>query len=282
MIELQDVQKNYNNFQLHLSMEIPDGKITGLVGKNGAGKSTVIKLILGLTKPEEGKVSVLGTTADKLTALDKQKIGVSMAEAGFSKQFRLVDVKQILAKLYTDFNKTEFEKKCQELGLPENKKLRDYSTGMRAKLRAVIAMSHSAKLLIMDEPTAGLDVEARNGILDMLREYVAQDEERTVLITSHIASDLENLCDDIYLIQEGKLLLHEETDAIVEKYGILKADEKQYAALEKDFILKTQKESYGYACLTNEKQYYQENYPQLVIEKGGIDEIILMMTGGYR
>ena len=137
-------------------------------------------------------------------------------------------------------------------------------------------------VLILDEPTAGLDVEARNEILDLLRDYAAEDENRTILITSHIASDLEHLCDDIYLIHGGKQLLHEETDVILEQYGLIKADEAQYAALDKEYLLGSRKEPYGYACLTNDRKYYEENVPGLVVERAGIDEVILMMTGGKR
>lgn len=134
----------------------------------------------------------------------------------------------------------------------------------------------------IDEPTAGLDVEARNHILDMLRTYMAEDEERSILITSHIASDLEHLCDDIYLIHDGMLILHEETDVILEQYGVLKVSEEQFDNLDQEYLLKKQKTSYGYACFTNHKDYYQENCPGITVENGNIDELILMMTGGYQ
>lgn len=282
MILMQDVQKKYGNFQFQLSMEIPDGRITGLVGKNGAGKSTAIKLILGLVKPDSGTVSVLGTDADKLSVSDKQKIGVCLAESGFSPHLRIGDAERILEKMYPDFDEKLFEQKCYDFMLSKDKKIGELSTGMKAKLRTLTAITHKAKLLILDEPTAGLDVEARNEILDMLREYVAQDEERTILITSHISSDLETLCDDIYLIHDGEMILHEDTDVIMEQYGILKVDEQQYEKLDKQCILRSLKENYGYACFTSDRKYYQENYPQIVVENGGIDELILMMTGGYR
>lgn len=173
-----------------------------------------------------------------------------------------------------------FDQKCDVLKLPRKKKLKEFSTGMKAKLRVLTAISHKADLLILDEPTAGLDVEARNEILDLLREYMAQDEKRTILITSHISTDLESLCDDIYLIHDGKIILHEDTDVILEQYGILKVDEEQYRTLDKTAVIKAQKETYGYACFTNDRRFYQENYPQIVVEHGGIDELILMMTGG--
>ncbi|NLM47520.1 MAG: ABC transporter ATP-binding protein [Epulopiscium sp.] len=282
MISLRNVVKTYNDFQLNISMEIPKGRITGLVGKNGAGKSTTIKLILGLVKPDSGEARVFGTESCKLTVKEKEQIGVCLAETGFSNQLNISDIECILAKMYPEFEKTYFQRKCEELKLPKDKIIKDFSTGMKAKLRVLVAMTHKAKLLIMDEPTAGLDIEARNEILDMLRNYLEEDEERTILISSHISSDLENLCDDIYLIHDGKIILHEDTDVILDQYGILKVNEAQYATLDQTYILKSQKEHYGYACFTNEKKYYQEKYPDIVIEKGGIDELILMMTGGYR
>ena len=133
----------------------------------------------------------------------------------------------------------------------------------------------------IDEPTSGLDIEARTEILDLLRDYLIEDENRSILITSHISSDLETLCDDIYLVHNGKLMLHEKIDVILEQYGILKVTKEQYETLDKEAILKTQKEAYGYACLTNDTNYYLENYPQIAVENGRIDALILMMTGGY-
>lgn len=282
MIIMQDVRKKYGDYEFRMSMEIPHGRITGLVGKNGAGKSTAIKLMLGLAKPDSGSISVLGSEGRELSPAVKQKIGVSLAESGFSTQLTVEDVKHILSKMYPAFEQNLFEKQCGSLKLPTNKKIKEFSTGMKAKLRVLTAITHKAELLILDEPTAGLDVEARNEILDLLRGYVAEDEKRTILITSHIATDLESLCDDIYLIHDGKLILHEDTDVILEQYGILKVDEVQYKTLDQRAILKVQKENYGYACFTNDRQFYQENYPQIAVEKGGIDELILMMTGGYR
>lgn len=279
---MQDVRKKYGDYEFRMSMEIPHGRITGLVGKNGAGKSTAIKLILGLTKPDSGSISVLGSEGRELSPADKQKIGVSLAESGFSTQLTVEDVKHILSKMYPAFEQNLFEKQCGSLKLPTNKKIKEFSTGMKAKLRVLTAITHKAELLILDEPTAGLDVEARNEILDLLREYVAENEKRTILISSHIATDLESLCDDIYLIHDGKLILHEDTDVILAQYGVLKVNEEQYTTLDQRAILKVQKENYGYACFTNDRQFYQENYPQTAVENSGIDELILMMTGGYR
>lgn len=282
MIIMHDVGKKYMDFQLHMSMEIPEGRITGLVGKNGAGKSTAIRLLLGLARQDSGSIKILGKDTEKMTPYDKQKLGVSLAESGFSGQFDLGDVEHILSKMYTEFDREFFRRKCQELKISPKKRIRTFSTGMKAKLKVLTAISHNAKLLILDEPTAGLDVEAWNEILDMLRNYLVNDEERTILITSHIASDLETLCDDIYLIHDGRIIVHEETDTLMEEYGILKVSNGQYEALDKEYLIKSQKVNYGYACFTANKKFYQENYPGIVVENGGIDELILMMTGGYQ
>lgn len=282
MIKMQNVRKKYGDFEFDMSMEIPEGRITGLVGKNGAGKSTAIKLMLGLTKPDSGNISVLGSDGKELTPAVKQKIGVSLAESGFSSQLSIEDMKQILSKMYREFDRQLFTKQCEKMKLPKKKKMKDFSTGMKAKLKVLTALTHNADLLILDEPTAGLDIEARNEILDLLREYVTHNEKSSILITSHIATDLESLCDDIYLIHDGKLIIHEDTDVILEQYGVLKVSEEQYEKLDQKAILKSRRESYGYACFTSDRKFYQENYPGIVVEKGGIDELILMMTGGYR
>lgn len=282
MIKMQNVRKKYGDFEFDMSMEIPEGRITGLVGKNGAGKSTAIKLILGLTKPDSGNISVLGSDGKELTPAVKQKIGVSLAESGFSSQLSIEDMKQILSKMYREFDRQLFTKQCEKMKLPKKKKMKDFSTGMKAKLKVLTALTHNADLLILDEPTAGLDIEARNEILDLLREYVTHNEKSSILITSHIATDLESLCDDIYLIHDGKMIIHEDTDVILEQYGVLKVSEEQYEKLDQKAILKSRRESYGYACFTSDRKFYQENYPGIVVEKGGIDELILMMTGGYR
>ena len=280
MISVKNITKHYDDFSLNITFDIPKGCITGLVGKNGAGKSTAIKTILGLVCPDSGSVTVLGKTPMGLSNADKQKIGVALSDSGFSGYLTVGDVSKIMDKMYDDFDKVEFSRSCREYGLPENKMIQKFSTGMKAKLRVLVALSHKAELLIMDEPTAGMDVEARNEILDIIRGYLEENEECAVLITSHIATDLEGICDDIYLIHNGKIILHEDTDVVLSDYGVLKVDEDKFSGLDREAILSFRKESYGYRCLTNQKQYYIENYPGMVIENCGIDDIILLMTGG--
>lgn len=280
MIAVKNLKKKYADFSLDLSFEIPEGRITGLVGKNGAGKSTTIKLILGLVSPDEGEATVMGFNSTSLSAEVKERFGVSLAESGFSPYLRISDIIRILKRSYLSFDLDRFKNECNRMHLPMNKPLKEFSTGMKAKLRVLVAMTHDARILIMDEPTAGLDVEARNEVLDMIRGYMEEDEKRTVLITSHISSDLESVCDDIFLIDGGRIILHEDTHVFLGEYGILKVDEDAYSNLDKDYLLKAISTSYGYSCLTNQKQYYLDNYPGIVIENAKLDELILMMTGG--
>lgn len=280
MVEITNLVKRYGDFCLDISMEIPEGTITGVIGKNGAGKSTTIKSILGLVTPDSGTVKVFGKDTKSLTAEEKSEMGVALSDSGFSMYLTANDVTSILKKMYKNFDENSFAQKCRQQGLPMNKQIKEFSTGMKAKLRVLVAISHRAKLLILDEPTAGLDVEARNEILDMLRAYMTEDEKRSILISSHISSDLEGLCDDIYMIHEGKIILHEDIDVIMDQYAIIKVDEKMFDQIDKTYLLKVKKVTYGYECLTNQKQYYAENYPGVVIENGNVDELILMMTGG--
>lgn len=273
---LEGVKKKYKRFELDMSMQVETGCVTGLIGRNGAGKSTTFKAILGLIRTDEGRITIDEKEANKLTAKDKEDIGVVLAESGFCGYMTVKDVVAIMAAMYSKFNKAEFVEKCEHFSIPMNQKIKEFSTGMKAKLKILVAMSHEAKLLVLDEPTAGLDVVARDEILDMLREYM-EKEGNSILISSHISTDLEGLCDDIYLIDEGKILLHEETGALIDEYGVLKVTEEQYAKLEKEYILSSKKDSYGYNCLTRHKQYFMENYPDIVVEKGSIDKVISLM-----
>jgi ABC-2 type transport system ATP-binding protein len=281
MVKVNNLVKNYGDFKLEVSLEIPDGAVTGIIGKNGAGKSTTIKAILGLIEPDGGSITIGGKEVSTLTLADKEKLGVVLSDAGFSNYITLKDVICILREMYPTFDESFFRKQCELQKLPLNKKLKDFSTGMRAKSRVLVAISHKANLLVMDEPTSGLDVGARNEVLDLLRDYLAANDECSILLTSHISSDLEGLCDDIYMINDGKVILHEDTDAILGRYGILKADEEAYEKLDKNYILSSKKTGFGYSCITNERQYYLDNYPGIVVENGNIDDLILLMTGGH-
>ncbi len=277
MIRLNNVIKQYDNFRMECSIHVPVGRITGLIGRNGAGKSTAFKAALGLIRADGGSIEIFGKNVSQLTQSDREQIGVVLSDSGFCSYLTIRDFIPVLDTMYADFSKEKFTADCERMGLPLKKKIKEFSTGMKRKLQILAALSHNAKVLILDEPTAGLDVVARDELLGLLREY-AENGERSIVISSHISSDLEGICDDVYLIDDGKIVLHEDTDVLLSAYGVLKVTEEQFRNLDKSYLLETKKESFGYSCLTRRKQFYQDNYPSVVVERGSIDEVITMMT----
>ena len=279
MLKMENVRKNYRDFELNCSMEVQKGCITGLIGPNGAGKSTAFKAALNLIRTDGGRIMIMNKPATELTAKDREAIGVVLADSGFSGYLSIEDLLPMLRSMYSQFEEVWFLEKCKEFQLPLKKQIKEFSTGMKRKLQVLAALSHNARLLILDEPTAGMDVIARDAILNLLREYMEQND-RTILISSHISSDLEGFCDDLYMIDGGNIVLHEETDVLLSEYGVLKVTQQQFEKLDQSYILRHKKEEFGYTCLTNQKQFYSENYPEIVIEKGTIDELIMMMIRG--
>ena len=279
LLSLKNLQKNYPGFSLDVSMEVEEGQITGLIGANGAGKSTTFKVILGLVHPDAGEIRLFNKDMEQISQKEKADIGATLSDSGFSNCLTVKQIVHILTETYEKFDREMFEKRCSLFSIPMDKKLKEFSTGMKAKLKVLIATSFDARLLVLDEPTAGLDVIARDSILELLREYM-ETEGRSILISSHISSDLESLCDDIYMIDDGKFVFHETTDCLLDQYGLLKLTDKQFNQVDPSYFIKTRKENYGYAVLTNQKQFYQENYPEIIIEKNNFDTLFSMMLRG--
>ena len=288
MIEISNIKKNYQNFRLECSLNIAPGRITGIIGANGAGKSTLFKAILGLINLDEGQIKIFGKDSRKLDVHDKEKLGVVLAESGFSEYLKVKALVPILKNMYPDFDKDMFLNKCNNFNIPLNKMIKDLSTGTKAKLKVIVAISHNAEILILDEPTTGVDPLSRAQFWDLIDSRTYMEEEmRTVIISSHISSDLENLCDDIYMINDGKIILHEDMYKLLDLYGVIKANEEQYENLKSDtnyknIILCCEKEKYGYKCITNDRKYIVDNYPEIVIEKGNIDELIMVLVKGEK
>lgn len=280
LVEMKHVKKHYRDFSLDCSLQLKEGCITGLIGANGAGKSTAFKAILGLIRPEEGEITILGEKGGNLTGKTKGEIGVVLPESTFSRYLKVKQIIPIMKELYSRFDREYFLEQCRRFSIPEDKILKEFSTGMLAKLKILLALSYHPKILILDEPTSGLDVLTRDELLTVLREYMEESEERGILISSHISSDLEGLCDDMYMIDQGKIVMYEETDVLLDEYGILKVSADEYRELDKSFLLKRKKENFGYSCLTKEKYYYMENYPSAVVEKCSLDEVISIMVKG--
>jgi ABC-2 type transport system ATP-binding protein len=278
MIEFDRFTKQYRDFHLDISMEIPDNRVVGIIGRNGCGKSTTIKAILGLVKPTSGSVKVFGREARELTPRDKERIGAALSDSMFSSLLSVEDVRAILKAMYRNFDEPFFREMCGRLNLPLRKRLKDFSTGMKAKVRILAAISHQADLLILDEPTAGLDVEARNEIISFLKEY-ACDNSRTILITSHISADLEGLCDEFHLFSEGRVLLHETAGNIGKRYGTVQIPFEMFETIDKTCISGYRKETFGYACITNNREHFEERYPEIKVKPAGIDDFIALIGG---
>ena len=220
-LEIRNLTRHFGDFTLDsLNLTLPGGCILGLIGENGAGKSTTIRLILGMLRPDGGTVTILGRDNRDNLALTKQDIGVVLDEVGIPECMTPKQVGIVMADVFTRWNVKTYEGLLERFSLPENKKFKDFSRGMKMKLGLAVALSHEAKLLILDEATSGLDPVVRDEVVSILSEFT-RDESHSILISSHIVSDLEKLCDYVAFLHKGKLLLCEEKDMLLSEYGIL-------------------------------------------------------------
>lgn len=278
LVKMECAKISYPGFDFDLNLKLKPGTITGLLGVNGSGKTTAFRLICGLEKADSGNISTLGFDAFALPVSAKQKMGVVFADSGFPECFCSRNVKAVLKAYFPSFDAAFFDQKCREMKLSETKEIRDMSTGQKTKFKLICALSHHPDLLILDEPTVGLDILVRTEILGWLQDFMEQPG-RSILISSHIASDLESLCDDFYLISQGKNVLHETTDKLLDEYGILKLDDDQKRHTDLRGVIAEQKTSQGWQLLVQDRNYYLENYPELIVEKGNIDDLLRLVEG---
>lgn len=223
-IEIKGLSKHYREFSLDdLNLSLPSGCIMGLVGENGAGKSTTIRMILGLTRPDSGSITVFG---QELTQRMKEDIGVVLDEPGYPSCMTADQIGRMLAGIYRGWEQRTFDGYLTRLRIPANKPFREFSKGMKMKLCLAAAMSHGAKLLILDEATSGLDPVVRDELLDIFNEFT-RDEGCSVLISSHIVSDLEKICDYIAFLHRGKLMLCREKDELLNEYAFVQASAEE-------------------------------------------------------
>lgn len=247
-LELSHVGKQLGKFELKdISLTLPDGCIMGLIGENGAGKSTTIKTVLGLMRMDSGEIRVLGKPVAELDSV-KEQIGVVMDECYFHEVLTATDVSAVLKNVYRAWDAVQFAALCQKFSLPSRQKIKEYSRGMKMKLSIAVALSHGARLLILDEATSGLDPVVRDEVLDTFLEFI-QDEGHSVLISSHIISDLEKICDYITFIHKGKILMSEPKDELLERYGILKCTEAELAALDAAAVHAVRRSHFGVEAL---------------------------------
>ena len=244
-IEIKDLCKHYPGFSLdHVNLTLPCGCIMGLVGENGAGKSTTIRLILDMIARDSGTITLLGKDNRENIRLLKEDIGVVLDEVGIPACLNPKQVGKIMANTFRNWEQAVYDSLLEKLAVPPEKPFKDFSKGMKMKLGIAIALSHRPKLLILDEATSGLDPVVRDEVLDLFSEFT-REESHAVLISSHIVSDLEKICDYIAFLHRGKLLLCEEKDALKEKYGILRCSKDQLSALPPEAVIGRKETAYG-------------------------------------
>ncbi len=247
-IEITNLNKHYKGFSLkNLSLSLPQGCIMGLIGKNGAGKTTIIKSILGIIKPDSGQITVNGYG---MSADIKNDIGVVLDEVGIPGQFNTKDVNKIMKNTFRNWREDKYNDYIRRFELPEKKSFSQYSKGMKMKLGIAAALSHGAKTLILDEPTSGLDPVARDEIIDMLNDFTRNDEH-SILISSHIISDLEKICDYIAFLHKGRLIICDEKDVLLEKYGFINISQQQFSSLDKAVIKGKKSGKWGIEALVD-------------------------------
>ena len=246
-LNIQNLTKTYPGFALdNVSLTIPGGCVLGLIGENGAGKSTLIKSVLGMIRPDSGTVTILGN--DKHTPLVMEDVGVVLDEVGIPSCLTTAQVGRVMAASFRNWDQAQYERYLKALALPEKKAFKDFSKGMKMKLGIAVALSHHARLLILDEATSGLDPVVRDEVLELLRHFVAQ-EDHAILMSSHIVSDLEKLCDYIAFVHKGKLLLVEEKDRLLEEYGLFLGSREDVDALPETAVRARRASPYGAEAL---------------------------------
>ena len=269
-IELKDLEKHYRDFDLRISLSLPQGCILGLVGENGAGKSTTIRMLLGMTKPDGGSLQVLGQPR-----ADKEQIGVVLDEPAFPECLTARQVSRIMAGIFRNWDKAAFEGYLKKLSLPENKPFKEFSRGMKMKLSIAVALSHHPKLLVLDEPTSGLDPVVRDEVVELFADF-ARQEDHSVLISSHIVSDLEKLCDYVAFLHKGKLLLCEERDALREEYGLAQLSKTDFDALDPASVVGARRSPYGVSAILR-----REDAPAgIPMEPVSIEDLFILMVKG--
>lgn len=280
-VEVKNVTKKYERFTLSdVSFSVPQGCIMGLIGENGAGKSTIFKAMLNLIK-RDGEVLFWGKPLnDKDTDL-KSRIGVAFDAICFSEVLTVKQVGNIGKYTYKNWDSARFQELVTRFELPEKAEIKTLSKGMKMKLNLAFAMSHNAQLLILDEPTAGLDPIARDELLDLFLEFV-QDEEHSILISSHITTDLEKIADYITFINKGKVAFSKEKDALLYQYGIVRCGEKDLAAVKNAGCIAWKKNECNYDVLVEDREAIKRTFPHLVIDNASIDEIMLLTVKGER
>ena len=275
-LQVKSLFKKYGDFELNnVTFDVPCGTVVGLIGENGAGKSTVIKSILGCTHPDKGEILFESKNIDLLSDKEKQKIAFVLDDTGLPMELTLSELNKVLISIFDKWDQGKFNFLLGRMNLPKDKTIKDFSKGMKMKAAIAVALSYDSELLILDEPTGGLDPVSRDEIIEMLYDYI-QNENKSVLISSHIASDLEKLCDYIVYLNKGKVVLNEEKDALLEKFVIYSCDENDLKELDRKKVVRIMRRAYG-ADVMQLKEDVPERFSY---RKAGLEDIMLFYSKG--
>ena len=279
-LEVKNLCKKYSEFELkNINLKLPKGMIMGLIGENGAGKTTTIKSILNLINIDNGEIKIFGLNIKENEKKIKEDIGVVLDDAFFSEYLNPADINKIMNKIYKNWDENLYYRYLEDFKLPKNKISKEFSSGMKMKLKIAVALSHHPKLLILDEPTSGLDPVARSEILDIFQEFI-QNEGNSIFVSSHITSDLEHIADYITFINNGEIVLSKTRDELLEKYGIVKCSKSEFEKIDKNDYVKFKVNRYEYDVLVEDKAKFKRKYEFKIIDKPTLDDIMLIYIKG--
>lgn len=275
VLELKNVTKDYGDFKLDsVNLSVTKGGICGFIGQNGAGKTTTISLILDIIKRDAGEIRVFGENILDNPIAIKERIGVVFDEMGFHDFMTAVQISKMMANIYKNWNEEVFFNYLEKFSLPKKKRCGAFSRGMRMKLQIAVAMSHGAELLIMDEPTSGLDPIVRNEILQIFQEFV-MEENHTILLSSHITTDLERIADEVVFINKGKIVLAGNKDEILETHALLKCKKNEIDRIDAEDIISTRASAFCTEVLVADRELCEKKYPKMSIEQTSLEEIMI-------
>ncbi|MDD4565686.1 MAG: ABC transporter ATP-binding protein [Eubacteriales bacterium] len=279
-IAIRDLSKSFKNFKLkNISFSVPKGSIMGFIGENGAGKTTTIKLMLNQLKAETGEIGILGLDHRKDEKKIKSDIGVVLDECYFHENIKPKHISRIMARIYKNWDESLFYSYIDQFRLPGNKTTKEFSRGMKLKLSIATALSHHPKLLILDEATSGLDPVVRNEILDLFLEFI-QDENHSILFSSHITSDLEKIADYITFLHDGEIIFSKSKDSLLDNYGLLLCGAADFGAVDKADIIGQRESRFGHEILVRNKKQMKQKYKGLTIDPVTIEDIMLFYMRG--
>lgn len=283
IIEIKNLTKKYDGkFELgKIDISIPKGVIAGLIGENGAGKTTLIKSILNIIKIDSGEIKIFGKDYKKEEKIIKEDIGVVLDNMFFPELLNAKDINNTTKNIYVNWDSELYFSYLKKFNLPENKPLKSMSKGMRKKLEIITAISHKPKLLILDEPTSGLDPIARSEVIEIFQKFI-EDEEHSILLSTHITSDLEHIADEIIFIDKGQKILQKSRDEIIDNYGILKCDIDYFTNIDKKDIIAYKKTKYSYEILISNKDKMAKKYKECIIDKITLEDLMVLIVKGEK